>query len=156
MHLCFLLAINCMSWITVNYKTHFRHVRSLSIIYLWVLLTCFHFKEISNPTIKYVVIDRLILVVSAKYILSQIYSHCIWNCSFWYFLEVAETLVFWRKYLQSLLIYLCFLYPGTSNFHYAGMVGCRKLLDPSMNNIFDVLLIGLQYTLSFKWIIKKI
>ena len=31
------------------------------------------------------------------------------------------------------------------------MVGRRKLSDLSLNNIFNVLLIGVQYTLSFKW-----
>ena len=31
------------------------------------------------------------------------------------------------------------------------MVGRRNLPDPSMNNILNVLSIGLQYTLSFKW-----
>ena len=41
-------------------------------------------------------------------------------------------------------------YPEINNFSNSENVGRRKLLDPSMNNIFNVLLIGLQYTLSFK------
>ena len=36
-------------------------------------------------------------------------------------------------------------------FHKSGMIGQRNLSNLSMNNIFNVLLIGLQYTLSFKW-----
>ena len=94
-------------------------------------------------------IDRFLLVAFAKYILSQIYSHCIHNCAFSYFLEIVETFVFSRKYFQSLLIFI-FFYPKTSNFHNAGMIYLRKLSDPSMNSVFNVLSIGLQYTLSFK------
>ena len=41
-------------------------------------------------------------------------------------------------------------YPETSNFSNSEIVDRRKLPDPSMNNVFNVLLIGLQYTLSFK------
>ena len=42
------------------------------------------------------------------------------------------------------------LYPVTNNFNNSEIVGRRKLPDPSMNNIFNVLSIGIQYTLSFK------
>ena len=46
-----------------------------------------------------------------------------------------------------------FFYRKTSNFHNPGMIiGRRKLCDSSMNNIFNILSIGLRYTLSFKWI----
>ena len=41
-------------------------------------------------------------------------------------------------------------YPETNNFNNSEIFGRRKLPDPSVNNIFDVLSIGLQYTLSFK------
>ena len=37
------------------------------------------------------------------------------------------------------------------NLHNSGMVGRRKLPDPSLNRIFNALLIGVQYTLSFQW-----
>ena len=40
--------------------------------------------------------------------------------------------------------------PETNNFNNSEIVGRRKLPDPSMNNIFNVLSIGLQYPLSFK------
>ena len=59
--------------------------------------------------------------------------------------------VFWRKCFQSPLIFM-FFYPKTSNFHNSGMVGCRELSGSSMYNISNVLLIGLQLTLSFKWL----
>ena len=42
-------------------------------------------------------------------------------------------------------------YPKTSNFRNGGLFGRRKLPDSLTNNIFDVLSISLQYTLSFKW-----
>ena len=85
------------------------------------------------------IIDRFLLVAFVKYILSQIYSHCIRNCTFRYFLEIVET-------FSKFFIY--FFNPKTSNFHNPGMVGRRKLPDSPMNNIVNVLSIGLQYTLS--------
>ena len=36
------------------------------------------------------------------------------------------------------------------NVHNSGMVGRRKLHDPSLNCIFNALSIGVQYTLSFQ------
>ena len=95
-------------------------------------------------------VDRLLLVAFVKYILSQIYSHCFQNCTFWYFLEIVEIFVFWRKRLQSLLIFM-FIYPKTSNFQNSRIVSRRKLPDTSMKKKFNVLSISLQYTLSFKW-----
>ena len=65
-------------------------------------------------------------------------------------MEIVEIFVFWRKYFQSLLIFV-FLYPKTSNFHNSWKIGRRKLSDPSMNNTFNVLSICLQHTLSCKW-----
>ena len=77
-----------------------------------------------------------------------------------------ETFVFWGKYFQGLVIFMFVFYPETSNFHNSDMVGQRndwsekwlvremigqrKLPDSSMNNIFNVLSIGLHCTLSFK------
>ena len=94
-----------------------------------------------------VYIDTFQHVAFVKCILSQISSHCIQNCTFWYFMEIVETFVF----LKKIFLHLCFFCPKTSNFHNPGMIGCRKLCDSSTNNIFNVLSIGLQYTLSFKW-----
>ena len=45
---------------------------------------------------------------------------------------------------------MSFFYPKTNNFGNSRMVGRRKLPDPSINNIFNVLSVGSQYTLSFK------
>ena len=50
------------------------------------------------------------------------------------------------KYSEQTYVF----YPKTSNFHNSGMNGRKNLSDPSMNKMFDVLSIGLQYTLSFK------
>ena len=86
-------------------------------------------------------IDRFLLVAFVKYILSQIYSHCIQNWAFWYFIKIVETFVFWRKYFQGPLIFM-FFYPKASNFHNPGMIGRRNLHDPSMNNILNVLSIN--------------
>ena len=40
--------------------------------------------------------------------------------------------------------------PKTNNFNNSKIFGRRKLPDHSINNIFDVLLVGFIYTLSFK------
>ena len=40
--------------------------------------------------------------------------------------------------------------PETNNFNNSEIVGRRKLPNPSINNIFHVLSLGLQYALSFK------
>ena len=77
-----------------------------------------------------------------------------------------ETFVFWGKYFQGLVIFMFVFYPETSNFHNSEMIGQRndwsekwlvremigqrKLPDSSMNNVFNVLSIGLHCTLSFK------
>ena len=60
--------------------------------------------------------------------------------SFWFF----------EGNIVSLLIFI-FFYPKTSNLHNSGMVGRRKPFYPSINNVFNVLSIGSQYTVSFKW-----
>ena len=79
-------------------------------------------------------VDWILLVAFVKYILSQIYSHWIWKCTFGYYLEIVETFVFWIKYFQNLPIFI--FYPKTSNFRNSEMVGRRKLPDPSMKKIF--------------------
>ena len=40
---------------------------------------------------------------------------------------------------------------GSKNSHYSEVVGCRKLLNHSLSNVFNLLLIGLRYALSFEW-----
>ena len=59
-------------------------------------------------------IDRFLLVAFVKYILSQIYNHCIQNFTFWYFMEIVETFAFWRKYFQILLYLFFYQKPVTS------------------------------------------
>ena len=70
-----------------------------------------------------------------------------------------------KIFSKSCYIYVCVL-PETSNFHNSDMIGQRndwsekwlvreiigqrKLPDSSMNNVFNVLSIGLHCTLSFK------
>ena len=39
------------------------------------------------------------------------------------------------------------------NLHDSGMIGRRKLSEPSLNRIFNALSTGVQYTLSFQWTI---
>ena len=82
-------------------------------------------------------IDRFLYLAFVKYILLQIYSHCIGNCTFWYFLAIVETCFLKKIFSKYSYIYVGF-YPKTINFHNSGIVG-------------NVLSIGLQYTLSFKW-----
>ena len=96
----------------------------------------------SSLILDNIYIDRFLLVAFVKYILSQIYSHCIQNSTFWYFLEVVETFAF---------IFIFLFYLKTDNFNNSEIADCRKLPNPSMNKIFNVLSIGLQYSLSYKW-----
>ena len=82
-------------------------------------------------------------------------DHGIRNCTFRYFLEILSkvlrgTCFFKKIFSKSSDIY--FFYPKTSNFRNLGLFGRRKLPNSLMNNIFDVLWISLQYTLSFKWL----
>ena len=46
-------------------------------------------------------IDRFLLLAFVKYILSQIYSHCMRNCSFWYFLAILETCLLKKIFSKS-------------------------------------------------------
>ena len=54
-----------------------------------------------------------------------------------------------KKFCKSSYIYV--FYPKTNNFHNSENIGRRKPSDPSMNNIFNVLSIGLQNSFSFRW-----
>ena len=75
-------------------------------------------------------IDRFLLLAFVKYILSQIHSHCIWNCTFWR----SRKFLFFEESIFKVFLYLCcFFYSKTINFHNSGIVG-------------NALSIGLQYT----------
>ena len=93
-------------------------------------------------------IDRLLLTAFVQNTLSQIYSHCIKSCIFWYIMEIA--FVFEENIFKA-FFYLWLFYPKTTNFDNSGMIDSRKLSDSSMNNIFNRLSVGLQHALSFKW-----
>ena len=95
-------------------------------------------------------IDRFLLFIAVvKYISSRVCSHVFatvllntfWRLWNWFF-DV--------KFCWNHLIFTYF-YPKISSFHNSVMISRRKLPDLSLNNIFSVLSIGLQYTLSFKW-----
>ena len=49
-------------------------------------------------------IDRFLLLAFVKYILSQIYSHYIRNCSFWYLWK----LLLFEENIFKVFLYLCF------------------------------------------------
>ena len=56
-----------------------------------------------------------------------------------FFFFIVEFFVFWRKYSQSLLIFIIIsIYPKTNSFHNSGVVG-------------NFLSIGFQHTIWFKW-----
>ena len=73
-----------------------------------------------------------LLIAFAKYML---YSHC------------TEKLI-------KIFLYLCILFVQKTVqliLEKPGMVGRRKLPNPSLNRIFNALSISVQYTLSFQW-----
>ena len=85
----------------------------------------------------------------------MLYSYCIAkNCIFCTFWRLT-ILVLWWKIVQNLLVFLYFFCPKNNwfykNLHNSGMVGHRKLPKPSLNWIFNAILIVVQYTLSFQW-----
>ena len=101
-----------------------------------------------SEILENIYIDRILLVAFVKYTLSQIIV--FGTVFFWYLLEIVETCFLKKIFSKS--SYICgIFYPKTSNFRNSGLAGRRNLLDPFMNNTFDVLSISLQYTLSFKW-----
>ena len=68
----------------------------------------------------------------------------------------SRKLLFSRKFFQNLILMFSF-YPKKletwfqKNFHNSNVVSRRKLFDPSLGNVFNLLSIGLRYTLSFEW-----
>ena len=55
--------------------------------------------EISENTY----IDKVLLVGFVKYILSQIYNHCIWNFTFRYFPRLWKLLLFQQNIFKNFL-----------------------------------------------------
>ena len=110
----------------------------LGNIYIWVFL---------------VHIEKSLLLVLVKYILC---SHFTQICILLYFLEAKNPYFVTKNCWKS--SYICvFILPKKrrnwyhKNLHNSGMVGRRKLPDPSLNCTFNVLPIGVQYTFSFQW-----
>ena len=96
--------------------------------------------------------ESVLLLAIVKYMLC---SHFTQNCIFWCFLE-AKNPRFVMKMLK-IFLYLCICFVqklaqliSHKNHHNSGMTGRRKLLDPSLNRIFNALSIGVQYMLSFQ------
>ena len=85
-------------------------------------------KSVKTLLFDNIYIDRFLLVDFVKYILSQIYSHPIQSCTFWYFLEIMETFAF-EENIFSLIIFMFLFYPDTNNFNNSEIFGRRKLTD---------------------------
>ena len=86
----------------------------------------------------------------------MLYSYFTQKGIFMYFLE-AKNPCFLRKNCSK-SSYICVFISSKKprnrfyeNLHNSRMVSRRKLLDPSLNCIFNVLSIYVQYTLSFQW-----
>ena len=63
--------------------------------------------------------------------------------------------VLWRNFFQNLVFMFSF-YPKKAevvlkNFHNSELIGRRKLANPFLSNVFNLLPICLRYTLSFEW-----
>ena len=116
---------------------YYGHVRNLHNIYISVF-------SINS--------ESALLLALVKYMLcSHFTQHCIF-CSFWR----LENPCFVTKNCWK-LSYICVFILSKKRrnwFHKSlrnsGRVGRRKLPDPSLNHIFNVLSIGEQYTLSFQ------
>ena len=99
------------------------------------------------------VLTIFILIISYLQLLLNIFYH--WSAAtyselyIWILSRDCENSCFLKKNVFKIILYLFFfiLKPVTS----VTMVGRRKIPDFSLNNIFSVLSIGLQYTLSLKW-----
>ena len=95
--------------------------------------------------------ESVLLLALVKYMLCSRFTQ---NCIFYTFWRLI-ILVLWRKIVENLLIFV-FMWSKKrcnwfhKNLHSSGMVGHRKLPDPSLNHIFNALSIGVQYTLSFQ------
>ena len=110
----------------------------LENIYTWVFL---------------VNIESVLLLALVKYMLCR---HFTQNCILLYFLETKNPYFVTKNYWK--FSYICAFILSKKrrnrfhkNPHNSGMVGCRKLPNPSLNVIFNALSISVKYTLSFQW-----
>ena len=86
----------------------------------------------------------------------MLYSYCTENCIFLYFLEAKNPYFVTKNCSKSSYICVSILPRKQHNRFYKNlynseMVGRRKLSDPSLNRIFNVLSTGVQYAISFQW-----
>ena len=109
--------------------------------------------EILDNTYIWVFLVNIESVFLVKYMLC---SHFTQNCILLYFLEAKNPYFVTKNCWKS--SYICVFILSIKqhnwfykNLHNSGMVGRRKLHDPSLNRIFNALSIGVQYTLSFQW-----
>ena len=109
----------------------------LDNIYIWVFL---------------VNIESVLLLALVKYVLCSHFTQKY----ILYFLEANNPYFVTKSCWKS--SYICVFILSKKrrkwfhkNLHNSGLVGCRKLADPSLNRIFNALSIGVQYTLSFQW-----
>ena len=97
--------------------------------------------------------ESILLLALVKYMFC---SHFTQNCILLYFLEAKNPYFVTKNCWKSSYICVFILSKKRRNWfhknlHNSGMVGRRKLPDPSLTRIFNALLIGVQYTLSFQW-----
>ena len=123
---------------SVNYIFILDISQILDNTYIWVLLV--------NS-------ESILLLAFVKYML---YSHCTQNCIFLVLLEAKSPCFVAENCSKSSYICVFILSKQQHNWLYkkllnSGMVDRRKLLDPSLNQIFNALPFGVQYMLSFHW-----
>ena len=123
----------------VNYTFILDMAEILDNIYIWVF-------SINS--------ENVLLLALVKYMLC---SHFTQNCILLYFLEAKNPYFVTKNCWKSSYICVFILSKKRRNWfhknlHNSGMVGCRKLPNLSLNHIFNALLIGVQYTLSFELI----
>ena len=104
----------------------------LNNIYIWVSL---------------VYSESVLFLAFVKYML---YSHFTQNCIFLYFFEGSNPRFVTKNCSKSSYICVYILSKKQHNWFYknhhnSGMVRCRKLADPSLKRIFNILSIGVQY-----------
>ena len=106
-----------------------------------------------NIWVSLINIESVLLLALVKYMLC---SHFSKNCILLYFLEAKNPYFVKKNCWKSSYICVFILSKKRCNWfhknlHNSGMVGRRKLPDPSLNRIFNALSIGAQYTLLFQW-----
>ena len=93
----FCCSINCMSWMSLNYKTYFRHFKRLKhYLYLQSFSNLFSFKESSILTIKYILI--FLWSLNCTSLVCKLYMSIRTILDFWAVLILE---VFWRFFILA-------------------------------------------------------